>query len=227
MLELILAIVNTTFLVMILIAIIFLRPHSTSTEKTTLGKTDEDYQNEIQQVKQKAAEMMEAAVVKAKLILDETKSFKENTEKYSVEHMNLTYETFVNQLNQHSGEIIAEYEKFFAEAQQELRNRETTLLGQIEQASQSRISTVDETIKEEIQKLRLDVKESFLKEMEQANQVIEEYKVSKMKEIDEKVGEQITKLSKQIFAEIIPVDKQKELIFNALENAKKEGVFNV
>lgn len=224
----ILSIVNTVLLGLVLVvAIITLFGIVGEKESHENRKNSEDAQKQLEEVKSKAQEILESAMVKAKLIVDDTKAFKEGLEQESNQNLTQTYETFIAQLNQHSEEIINSYQSFFDSVQEDLKSKETNLLSQIETTSQNRVSSIDQELKDEIQKLRNDMKENFAKEMEQAKQVVEDYKSSKMSEIDTRIEEQITRLSKQIFAEIIPVEKQKELIFNALENAKREGVFEV
>lgn len=224
----ILSIVNTVLLGLVLVvAVITLFGIVGEKESHENKKNSDESQKQLEDVKAKAQEIMESAMVKAKLIIDDTKAFKEGLEKESSQNLTQTYETFIAQLNQHSTEIVNSYQNFFDSVQEDLKSKETNLLSEIEMTSQNRVSSIDQELKDEIQNLRIDMKDNFAKEMEQARQVVEDYKNSKMADIDARIEEQITRLSKQIFAEIIPVEKQKELIFNALENAKKEGVFEI
>lgn len=59
----------------------------------------------------------------------------------------------------------------------------------------------------------------------EANRQVEEYKNSKLKLVDEQVKKIVEKTSRDILGKTLSLEDHEQLIKNALEQAKKEGVF--
>ena len=72
-----------------------------------------------------------------------------------------------------------------------------------------------------------EVKVKVNDEFEKVKKEIEEYKQKRMQEIDQKITKALPQLSKEIFGKSMTIDDHEAAIFSALEDAKKEKVFEI
>jgi hypothetical protein len=92
------------------------------------------------------------------------------------------------------------------------------ILKEIKKKNEELMKNLDEKINQ-IQKIAF---QSLDQKISQTEKIIDEYKKERLKEIDRKVYQLIGEVAKKIIGKTIDISTHEELVFQALEKAKKE-----
>lgn len=98
-----------------------------------------------------------------------------------------------------------------------------SVLNKVANASLSDFQTTTQQLNAELQKQTAEMRMSMLPRIEKE---LEEYKEARMKETEQLVGRIIQKASQDIFNRTINTDDHHKLMIEALEKARKEGLFD-
>ncbi len=195
-------------------------------DRTYNGKTvAEIYEESLNDADSNARTIMEEAAVKAKLILNDTKSFKETIENYAEKNLKDKYNEFEKELTTNSEEIIKLYDGFFGDIKTEIQKKEKNLLTKIDKDAAKTIDGIDAKVNTQVTQLIQNLQKNLDKELVDSKTAISEYRESQKKEIDARILAEVQRLSKKIFSSTLTNEQHEEVIMKALEQAKKEGLF--
>lgn len=98
-----------------------------------------------------------------------------------------------------------------------------TVLHDIANSSLSELQNATKTLSSDLQKQIADFKASMLPKMEQE---LEEYRKSRMIQTEQLVSQVVQRASQEILNKTISLEDHQKLMIEALEKARKEGVFD-
>jgi len=105
---------------------------------------------------------------------------------------------------------------------QELEKLYTTSLQQVSTQSLAEFQTVIRTMEAELQQQTATFRDSLLPKMEQE---LDEYKKIRLQQADRTITQVIQQVSQEILNKSLSLDDHQHLLVEALEKARKEGVF--
>jgi hypothetical protein len=95
-------------------------------------------------------------------------------------------------------------------------------LKQLSGQSVTNFQTITKELETDLQKQIKDFRESMLPRLEAE---LEAYKSNRIKEADQKIGTMVQKISRDVLNKSLTIEDHENLIIDALEKAKKEGIF--
>lgn len=127
------------------------------------------------------------------------------------------------QINAALQKIIADSHHQALTESQDVMNAYGASLKQIAQASLANFSALSKELEESMHKQVKEFQQSMVPLLQKE---LEEYKASRMKETEQLVGRVIQKASQDIFNKTINLEDHHKLMIEALEKARKEGIFD-
>lgn len=128
----------------------------------------------------------------------------------------------------------------FAKASDEMKTAYQNMLTQIQEQDINTIKSMTKDIQSDVladfQEFRDDleketinsqklVKEKVDEEYLTIEKELQDYKKQKYQKLDEDIYKILYRVSEEVLSQVIPIDKHKQLVIEALETAKKEQVF--
>lgn len=174
----------------------------------------------------KAEALMEETVAKSQKILAETKVFKEKIEENLSTVLEEAAQTHAQKLAEELTFLNRNFQDFFEEIKTKYLNQTKTILNHLETAGEKGVDELGEVVKEETVDFRGTLEKKMNEEMVKAEKEIEAYRTEQLKKIDNSLIKILNRVSLEVLGKAISLADHEELIIEALEQAKKEGVFN-
>lgn len=187
---------------------------------------DKSFSKIVEHAHAKSEALLEAAAEKASAIIKETKTLKVEMDhdlqlalKESVRgHMTLFDEV--------SKRVTLSYAEIFKNMRQEFLAHMDQVNDKVKQLAEDNLNTYRAIIKDEASTAQLSIQQKIDEEFAKAKKDIEAYRANEISYIDKSIGKIILQISKDIIGREINLIDQQNLLFEALDRAKKEGVFN-
>lgn len=170
--------------------------------------TDENYHHVIDDAVSKERKILEDATHEADEIISGAKYISTNSQT----EVDQAIQTVVMDVHKEAGKITSAFTSEY-----------TGSLKQLTMQSLNEFHTVMTGMQTGLQKQIADFHQSLLPEI---HKELESYKQQKMKSIDQTVMTIIQKASQEIFNKSLSVGDHQSIVTDALEKAKKEGVFD-
>lgn len=160
----------------------------------------------------RAEKIIERALRKSEEILQDMDTFREEMKKELRPIFKQSAESFVKTVKDESA--------YFIEAC-------TVLIPEIKERYLKGMEQTLEKFKTDLTKETTDLlKTKIDAEWQQAQKDIEEYKEKQKQQIEKQIEEKISALVREAFGKSLTVSQHQQLVMNALEKAREEGVFN-
>lgn len=139
---------------------------------------------------------------------------------------------FKNEFKKTSEEIIKSYKSQFESADEQIK----ILLTELNQAAKKEFSKIQETNLKTSEELSKDFTQKFAKiyqltqdslnkKVAETEKEIENYKKERFKEIDQKIYQLLGEVAKKTIGKAVDLSTHEKLVMDALQKAKKEGIF--
>jgi len=174
----------------------------------------------------KAEALMEETVAKSQEILAETKSFKKEIEENLSAIFEKAAQTHAQKLAEEVASLNQSFRDLFEEMKVKYLNQTKTILNHLEVSGQKGVGELSEVVKEETLDFRSALEKKMNEEVAKAEKEIEAYRLEQLKNIDNSLVKILSRVSQEVLGKAISLADHEELIIEALERAKREGIFN-
>lgn len=180
----------------------------------------------IEKANAQANDILTKASEKAKEILFETEYVKEDLVKHTEEDLNRISQTSVQVLEGESKEFEKQYQILFNEMRNAYTKKAGSILENIEGVADSELDDFRELLRKETVAVQAYISRKTIEEFEGAKRDITTYKEEKLEEVSKNINTLILRVAKDVLGEAIPLHEHEKLVTQALERAKKEGIFS-
>jgi len=171
-------------------------------------KIDNDYHHIVDEALAKERKILEDAAAEAEQILTGAKNISKTTK----DDVNAALQTMVVDIQK---EALATAQNFTSSYQLSLK--------QLATQSTADFQNIVKGLEEDLQKQIKDFHETLLPRLEKE---LEEYKQSRLAQTEKIITQIVQKASQEILNKSLSLEDHKTLVFESLEKAKKEGLFN-
>lgn len=119
------------------------------------------------------------------------------------------------------------YKKTLTSVEGGHRERLEAVIQDIEGEALSEMKNFKDILEKETLVSQKIVEEKIEQEYATVQKELSVYKSEKLKEIDESIYKFLANVSKLVFGKVLSLEEHQELVMKALEEAKKEGIFDV
>jgi len=172
------------------------------------GATDSNYHHVVDDAIAKERKILEDAAYEANQIIAGTKYLATSTK----DAMDLALKKMEGSMQNEANTTSGEFTKSYAAS-----------LQQVAKQSLADFQNVTKTMEEELQKQTREFRDSLLPQLEKD---LDDYKKLRLQQADRTVTHIIQEVSQQILNKSLPLEDHQRLLLEALEKAKKEGVFD-
>ncbi len=185
------------------------------------------YEEIIKKANREAAEIMEKATIAAQFVLTQTKGTNENLEKDYDQVIQKIAEKQIHSLNQDASGLKKGYEDKLLQVEKTIDQNTTQMIHNTANNIDKQLAIFTQNLISHSTKSAQAVDEKTKDMIEQAESEIAEYKKIKLEKIDGAIMQLLQKTYHDILGRSIPPNIHQEMILEALEKAKKEGVFEL
>ncbi|HSX08797.1 MAG TPA: hypothetical protein VLF93_01465 [Candidatus Saccharimonadales bacterium] len=171
-------------------------------------ETDENYHHVVDDALAKERKILEDAAFSSSQIIAGTK-YVTSTSKESLDE---AIQKMEGTLTRELGNTSADFNKNYSTSLQHLANQ-----------SLAEFQNVVKTMETDLQKQTRTFSETMIPQLEKE---LEEYKKLRLQQADRTITNVIQEVSQQILNKALPLEDHQQLLIEALERAKKEGVFS-
>lgn len=179
----------------------------------------------IDHAQNRANDILETAADKAKQTLMETQFVKADISKELSKALQEVSEATVQKFKDQSGEFDKQYRNLLEQMKQEYAANARGTISLLDKAVTKEIEDFRKILKDETvtsqEVLNKDVTEAF----DQAKKEIENYKREKMKEADTHINQVLDQILAEVLHKTLTTQDHQALVMQALEQARREGVF--
>lgn len=180
----------------------------------------------IEKANSQANDILTKASEKAKEILFETEYVKEDLVKHTEEDLSRIAQTSVQILEGESKEFEKQYKVLFDDIRNTYTKKAGSILENIEGVADTELDDFRELLRKETVAVQAYISRKTIEEFEGAKRDIATYKEEKLEEVSKNINALILRVAKDVLGEAIPLHEHEKLVTQALERAKKEGVFS-
>lgn len=175
-------------------------------------------QNLLESANDQAEEIVSQAVKKAGKTLSDSVFLRQDLSSQ-------LHHSFRQALQQRLDQLKSESAEFETEYTQALEHVTKDSLQSIASTTKDELAQFRQTLTKEIIDTHNELRQKVDTEYAAAKQEIEEYKKTELQNAHQQINQIIAKASKEVLGKSLTLEDQEQLIFDALERAKKDGVF--
>lgn len=203
-----------------------------------LHKKEEAMNNRTTQVQHTAITIVERAEKKAEIIVEdavkeigdimkETNVFHEDIEKQVKEALYKSVSTYLQSIETEVAGVHSMYEKMAEETKAQYLKESSETLNKIKEIGQEEVQSYESSLKSNAATSQQYIKEKIDLEFENTKKEIEAYKLEEMKRVNDTISSVMLKIIERIVGKSLSTAEHEKLIFEALEQAKKENLFKM
>jgi hypothetical protein len=181
----------------------------------------------LSEAQQKAKSIIEAATIRAKQTITETDYVKAELMKKVENLLNDEAHKDVQLLQNKSYEINDWYKKLLAGVEQQHAKKAEETLNTVENIATEELEDFREILKKETMESEQVVSQKVNSEYQKVHLELEGYKAKKMQEINQAANKIVLEVTEEVLGKAISLDEHQKIIVDALEKAKRDGLFNI
>lgn len=175
---------------------------------------------------QRAEAIVREASQKATQMLSQSESFKYDIERQMKEVFEKTLTDSAGIIKENSTDVKNQYVALFSDLQSQYMNEVKKITTTLESESKKGLAEFESIVKTEITDFQGGIATQIDQQLKEVQTEIQTYKDAQMKTIETRIENTIRQLAKDLLGKSIPLEEHENLIFKALEKAKKEGMFS-
>lgn len=179
----------------------------------------------LEKANQKSEDIVMKAVEKSKKILVETEYLKQGFVNELNDSLKEALVKSVSELKGQSKHLDSAYARLLEKIQKEHAKKSDEAFKSAESLAEQELNDFRNILKKETIAAESAVEKKIQDQFERTKEDIKEYKQKKYDEIEEKVKLAIVSVTEDVLGKALPVSEHEKLIFEALEQAKSEGMF--
>jgi hypothetical protein len=129
-------------------------------------------------------------------------------------------------LEAQSHNYLAAYQKALDSLEQGILNQMKAAPGDVKKGIQDQLLLVGENLSKELTGTQNEFRNALENTYKSMQVDLDKYKKAKLAKVDESIVNAIEEIAKVVIAKTIPIEEHEELVVKALDQAKKEGLFN-
>lgn len=190
-------------------------------------RTFTEYEDIIKKAHDEAKQLLEKTMSASQHLLTEAKSTNENMEKDFDKVLQTIAQRQIEALNKEAGVMNKGYQDKVSRMESTIDQNTQAMIQGAESTLQNQLTNFTQTLMAHTTKSEQMVNEKTQELLTEVQEQVELYKQEKMAKVDQAILELIQKTYKDILSKSIPPNIHKELILEALEKTKKEGLFDL
>lgn len=180
----------------------------------------------IEKANSEANDIIAKASQKASDILLGTEYIKDDLVKRSEEDIDRVAETSEQMLEGEAKEFEKQYKQLFDQIQNSYTKKAGSILENIETTADAELNDFRDVLRKETVAAQGYISKRTIEEFEGAKREIAAYKEAKMHDVDQNINALVMQVAKDVLGQTLPLHEHEKLVLDALERAKKDGLFN-
>lgn len=181
----------------------------------------------IERSHRKARDILAQAVEDSKNILTETKLFKQNLETDVKSTIEKEITTYRSMLDERLTKTVGVYDQILSEVAVFYKDSIKDASQRLKSAQEQQEKDYKNMIQDESLTAKFYIQRRVNEELDKANKEIQEYKESELLHVRKQFETLIDEISESIFEGTLTPQQHENLIFRALEEAKKNKIFTI
>ncbi len=190
-------------------------------------KTFGEYESIIKKAHEEAAQLLEKTMLASQHILTQAKATNENIESDFDKVLQTIAQKQIQSLNSEAAVLKKGYQDKVTQMQSTIDQNTLQMIQGAEGNLEKQLAAFTQTLMNHTSKSEQMVNEKTKEMLEKVEEQVVEYKQAKLEKVDQTILELIQKTYKDILGRSIPPNIHKELILDALEKSKKDGMFDI
>ena len=141
-------------------------------------------------------------------------------------HLSTIEKALSQQLIRNAEHAEQSYNEFIATAEKTIKDHIVANEKMLGDKSTAMVAQTEALLGEFTRDLEKRVKEDIEKQMKEATGEIEQYKLTRMRVLDERIVDVLEEVLQAVLEKKLTINDQSDLVYKALEQAKKEHAFN-
>lgn len=188
---------------------------------------DKTASESIDRSHRKARDILAQAVDNAKNILSDTKLFKQALETDVQTAIDREMETYRTMLDERLRKTVGVYDEILSEVAVFYKDSIKDAAEKLKKAQEQQEKDYKGMIQDESLSAKFYIQRRINEELDKANREIQEYKKSELSHVRKQFESLIDEISERIFEGSLTPQQHENLIFRALEEAKKNKIFTL
>ena len=190
-------------------------------------KTFTEYEDIIKKAHEEAATLLEKTMLASQHLLGEAKVTNENLQSDFDKVLQTIAQKQIQSLNSEAAVLKKGYEDKVTRMESTIDQNTQQMRKGAEGTLEKQLATFTQTLLDHTSRSEQMVSEKTKEMLEEVEEEVAKYKSDKLAKVDQTILELIQRTYKDILSKSIPPTIHKELILEALEKTKKDGMFNV
>ncbi len=174
---------------------------------------------------QKAEEIIKKAIDRAEKIILDAEIVKTDFLNRVEENLERVGEQGVRELKVDSEEFDKKYKDLFEGLKQEYLNHANTTLESVGKIADEELEDFRKVLRSETVESQELISKKISEEFDRVQKEIEDYKKNRVDNIAQEISTLVNKIAKDVLGKSLTAEQHGEIILQALENAKKDGLF--
>lgn len=195
--------------------------------KNIEAKAYEKAQNILKEIHISSQKMLEETLQKSKEMLNQTQDFKTYLEENTKRAIEETIKTYQDTLNKNAQEVAESYTDLFLTLKEKYLQETENVFKELQSTAGKGIVDFKTAIQNNTTLMQNEIKKFSLEEYQKIRKELEAYKEEEIKKVSSQISKIIFKTAQELLGKTIPIADHEKLVLEALEKAKKEGVFEI
>lgn len=179
----------------------------------------------LREAHEKAENIIEKAVEEAQKILINGQYLREDLQMEISASLNKALLKSLEEIGKATDIFRNDYDKLFSSFKVEYAAETKKIIGQLHEEAESEVADFGKIIKNETLEAQKFIGEKINAEFEKVRQEIEVYRKDQIDQVNKSIEKLTSRILEEVLGKIIPASDQEKLVVDALEKAKREGVF--
>lgn len=192
-------------------------------------KRSETYYNSAQilnATRQKAGQILEESETRAHQILSQAINVQKDIENDFNQTLKLVVDKNSQEAGHDSQQMLADYKNSLTQLKNQYLVEIEGIIKEMEGSMKTEFSQFKTVLENDTKQAENTLGQNLSAELEKTKIELETYKKEQIKKIDEMIRNTVFRISQEVLAKTISPQEHERLIIEALDQAKKEGVFN-
>lgn len=163
---------------------------------------------------EEAREIIKNANIKAQEILGQAQNISTQQQ-----------EGLQNKLNEATQTYAKSYEDALAKTQSVIGTMLQNISNDIKKGVTGEIDVFRQSLQQEVVKSKDEMRKVVIEAFKKADSEVESYKKARLQQVDKEILVMVKRVAERVLAKEISVDEHEKLVLKALEEAKKQGIF--
>lgn len=187
----------------------------------------QEYQTMLEQAHAQLLHVIEQAEKEAARLLNDAVTIKTETRHHLHDNLSSLTKEQKQTLSRIAQELLASHHRLLEDLRQDNINRESNITKHIAIDTKREVEAIQSLVIKESHAVDHALQKKATQEMEKIDQELQVYRAERLHSIEEEISNLVKMLTKNMLSKSLSQKDHQQLILEALEKAKKEGVFAI